>query len=64
MLFVECYSIGGTFFDLMSESPVGKPEGEAEKKLREAGEWLIERTKESSHSGFALSLNYFLIVCI
>ncbi|KAL2235108.1 UNVERIFIED_CONTAM: hypothetical protein Sindi_1243000 [Sesamum indicum] len=37
-------------FDNMLRKSVGKSEGSVEKKLRETGEWLIERTERTSRS--------------
>ncbi|KAK9115243.1 hypothetical protein Syun_022040 [Stephania yunnanensis] len=37
-------------FDLMSSSPIGQPEGEVERRLRETGEWIIETTEGDSPS--------------
>ncbi|KAK4430319.1 hypothetical protein Salat_1332600 [Sesamum alatum] len=39
-----------SLFDNMLRNSVGKSEGSVEKKLRETGEWLIERTKQTSRS--------------
>ncbi|KAG9449547.1 hypothetical protein H6P81_009512 [Aristolochia fimbriata] len=40
-----------SLFDLLSSSPINEPEGSAEKKLREVGEWILDRTEGSSWSG-------------
>ncbi|KAL0430270.1 UNVERIFIED_CONTAM: hypothetical protein Sradi_0653000 [Sesamum radiatum] len=37
-------------FDNMLRNSVGKSEGSVEKKLRETGEWLIERTERTSRA--------------
>ncbi|KAK3020034.1 hypothetical protein RJ639_003284 [Escallonia herrerae] len=39
-----------TLFDAILSNSIGKKEGSAEKKLRETGEWLLDRTESSSRS--------------
>ncbi|XXG88232.1 hypothetical protein AAC387_Pa12g0472 [Persea americana] len=39
------------FMDMMLSSPFAQPEGSAERKLREVGEWVIDRTEKSPRSG-------------
>ncbi|XP_058087170.1 probable NAD(P)H dehydrogenase subunit CRR3, chloroplastic [Magnolia sinica] len=50
---------GSTFFDLLSTT-IGQPEGSAERKLREAGEWIVERTENGSRSGQEI----LMVVCL
>ena len=39
--------------DMMLSSPFAQPEGSAERKLREFGEWVIDRTEKSPRSGIS-----------
>ncbi|KAK2994764.1 hypothetical protein RJ640_001670, partial [Escallonia rubra] len=39
-----------TLFDAILSNSIGKKEGSAEKKLRETGEWILDRTESSSRS--------------
>lgn len=39
--------------DMMLSSPFAQPEGSAERKLREVGEWVIDRTEKSPRSGIS-----------
>ncbi|KAM7484671.1 hypothetical protein LguiA_000680 [Lonicera macranthoides] len=39
-----------TLFDRVFLRTIGKTEGSAEKKLREAGEWILDRTEGASRS--------------
>ncbi|CAK9178707.1 unnamed protein product [Ilex paraguariensis] len=39
-----------TMFDVIFSNSIGKTEGSVEKKLRETGEWIIDRTETSSRS--------------
>lgn len=42
-----------TLFDSILSNSIGKSEGSVEKKLRETGEWILDRTEGSSSSGSA-----------
>ncbi|XP_034682008.1 probable NAD(P)H dehydrogenase subunit CRR3, chloroplastic [Vitis riparia] len=39
-----------TLFDLLLSNSIGKTEGSVEKKLRETGEWIIDRAEGTSRS--------------
>ncbi|XAR72219.1 hypothetical protein NMG60_11018788 [Bertholletia excelsa] len=39
-----------TIFDTVLSNSIGKSEGNVEKKLRETGEWIIDRTEKTSNS--------------
>ncbi|CAL5428332.1 unnamed protein product [Camellia sinensis] len=41
---------GKTLFDSIFSNSVGESEGPVERKLRETGEWIIDRTERSSNS--------------
>ncbi|KAK2630795.1 hypothetical protein QOZ80_UnG0725500 [Eleusine coracana subsp. coracana] len=39
------------FMDLVASTPIGKPESEAERRLREAAEWVVDTTEERACEG-------------
>ncbi|XP_059649529.1 probable NAD(P)H dehydrogenase subunit CRR3, chloroplastic [Cornus florida] len=39
-----------TLFDAILSNTIGKTEGPAEKKLRETGEWIIDKSESVTHS--------------
>ncbi|XP_077253199.1 chlororespiratory reduction 3 [Tasmannia lanceolata] len=49
-----------TGFDFLASTPIGQPEGSPEKKLREAGEWILNRTEGGSRSGQEI----LMVVCL
>eukprot|EP00262_Sarcandra_glabra_P016478 TRINITY_DN538_c0_g1_i1.p2 TRINITY_DN538_c0_g1~~TRINITY_DN538_c0_g1_i1.p2 ORF type:complete len:167 (+),score=13.08 TRINITY_DN538_c0_g1_i1:102-602(+) len=49
-----------SFFDLLSSTPIGQPEGSAEKKLRETAERFLDRTEGGSRSGQEI----LMVVCL
>ncbi|KAK9091565.1 hypothetical protein Sjap_024742 [Stephania japonica] len=50
-----------SLFDFLSSSPIGQPEGEVERKLRETGEWIIQTTEGDSPSS---GHNILMLVCL
>uniref|UniRef100_A0A0D9XCA0 Uncharacterized protein n=1 Tax=Leersia perrieri TaxID=77586 RepID=A0A0D9XCA0_9ORYZ len=34
------------FMDLIASTPIGQPEGDAERRLREAAEWVVDTTED------------------
>ncbi|GJN41076.1 hypothetical protein PR202_gn00401 [Eleusine coracana subsp. coracana] len=48
------------FMDLVASTPIKKPESEAERRLREAAEWVIDTTEERAYEG----QKSFLVMCM
>uniref|UniRef100_A0A0E0LZK8 Uncharacterized protein n=1 Tax=Oryza punctata TaxID=4537 RepID=A0A0E0LZK8_ORYPU len=44
-----------TFMELIASTPIGQPEGDAERRLREAAEWVVDTTEERACQGDLLS---------
>ncbi|XP_015696294.2 probable NAD(P)H dehydrogenase subunit CRR3, chloroplastic [Oryza brachyantha] len=36
------------FMDLIASTPIGQPEGDAERRLREAAEWVVDTTEDGA----------------
>ena len=51
-----------TLFDSILSNSVGENEGDMEKKLRETGEWLIDKTEDTSASAGSKFLLYLLLL--
>ncbi|KAG8060940.1 hypothetical protein GUJ93_ZPchr0002g24596 [Zizania palustris] len=34
------------FMDIVASTPIGQPEGDAERRIREAAEWVVDNTEE------------------
>jgi hypothetical protein len=39
------------FMDLVASTPIGKPESEPERRLREAAEWVVDTTEARACEG-------------
>jgi hypothetical protein len=39
------------FMDLVASTPIGKPESEPERRLREAAEWVVDTTEARAREG-------------
>jgi hypothetical protein len=47
------------FMELIASTPIGQPEGEAERRLREAAEWVVDTTETRACEGEDVS-QYFI----
>lgn len=50
-----------TLFDLLLSNSIGKTEGSVEKKLRETGEWIIDRAEGTSRSAGILLVSFHFL---
>ncbi|CAD6219790.1 unnamed protein product [Miscanthus lutarioriparius] len=48
------------FMDLIATTPIGKPESEPERRLREAAEWVVDNTETRACEG----QKSFLVLCM
>ncbi|KAL6838959.1 hypothetical protein ACP4OV_031186 [Aristida adscensionis] len=48
------------FMDLIANTPIGQPESEAERRIREVAEWVVETTEERAFVG----QKSFLVLCM
>lgn len=53
-----------TLFDRVFLRTIGKTEGSVEKKLREAGEWVLDRTEGASRSSGILFPYVFILILL
>lgn len=51
-----------TLFDTILSNSIGKSEGSVEKKLRETGEWILDKTEGSSSRSAGIFLLLFSFV--
>lgn len=44
------------FIDIVQSSPVGQEESGVERRLREVGEWMVQKTEGEGRSGMCICL--------
>lgn len=49
------------FMELIASTPIGQPEGHAERRLREAAEWVVDTTEDRACQGSRACKNYLFV---